>query len=258
MPPHRDLAAFEQRAPGYEEGWLGRRHHEIADRTARLVLSEAPLPESVLDVGCGTGYLLRVLATAYPETVELVGVDPSPAMVRVAEAAGAGAGGVAGAGAAAAGMAGVAGVAGKAGDRLSFAVGAAERLPFPDDSFGVVVSTTSFDHWSDQLAGLTECARVTRQGGRLALVDQFSVWLAPTLLFGRRGKAAGRSGEPAASSRRRASTLQRGGTSIPPSSKPRRRRCSAQHSILHMPAEALERGGSALSLGSGEVGLRAV
>lgn len=51
------------------------------------------------------------------------------------------------------------------------------------------MSTTSFDHWSDQQAGLGECARVLRPGGRHIVVDQFSLWLAPTLLASSRGKA---------------------------------------------------------------------
>jgi SAM-dependent methyltransferase len=69
------------------------------------------------------------------------------------------------------------------------AAGVAEGLPYPDGLFDLVLSTTSFDHWSDQQAGLRECRRVLRPGGRLVLVDQFSLWLAPTLLVGRRGKA---------------------------------------------------------------------
>lgn len=51
------------------------------------------------------------------------------------------------------------------------------------------VSTTSFDHWADQQAGLAECARVLAPGGCLVLADQFSVLLLPTLLAGRRGQA---------------------------------------------------------------------
>jgi ubiquinone/menaquinone biosynthesis C-methylase UbiE len=35
-----------------------------------------------------------------------------------------------------------------------------EHLPYADGTFDLVVSTTSFDHWSDQGAGLAECARV--------------------------------------------------------------------------------------------------
>jgi ubiquinone/menaquinone biosynthesis C-methylase UbiE len=52
-----------------------------------------------------------------------------------------------------------------------------------------VVSTTSFDHWADQRAGLAECARVLAPGGYLVLADLFSVLLLPTQLAGRRGKA---------------------------------------------------------------------
>jgi ubiquinone/menaquinone biosynthesis C-methylase UbiE len=162
VPRHRDLAAFDERAPAYESGWRGRLHHAIADRTAALVLIGTP-PRRVLDIGCGTGYLLRRLAGRC-DAVELVGIDPSPSMIAVA---------------------------GETADdrRLRFSVGVAERLPYPDDAFDVVVSTTSFDHWSDQRAGLAECARVVATDGRLVLVDQFSAWLVPTLLAGRRGKA---------------------------------------------------------------------
>ena len=78
-------------------------------------------------------------------------------------------------------------------ERMQFSIGAAERLPYPDSSFDLVVSTTSFDHWSDQQAGLRECARVLVPGGRLMLVDLFSLWLIPTLTGGRRAKARTRS-----------------------------------------------------------------
>jgi ubiquinone/menaquinone biosynthesis C-methylase UbiE len=63
----------------------------------------------------------------------------------------------------------------------------AERLPFRDDSFDLVVSTVSFAHWSDQPAGLTEVARVLRPAGRLVLVDLFAIgWLRPITTLGRR------------------------------------------------------------------------
>jgi ubiquinone/menaquinone biosynthesis C-methylase UbiE len=65
----------------------------------------------------------------------------------------------------------------------------AERLPHPTGSFDLVVSTTSFDHWADQGAGLAECARVLAPGGHLVLTDIFSLWLVPTLVIGRQGRA---------------------------------------------------------------------
>jgi ubiquinone/menaquinone biosynthesis C-methylase UbiE len=162
--PPRDVAAFEARASTYEQGWRGRLHHEIADRTVALALPIAADPQLALDVGCGTGYLLRLLAAAHPPGPQLLGVDPAPSMIEEARRA-------------------------TDDEHLRFVPAVAERLPFRDGSFDLVVSTTSFDHWADQLAGLRECARVLVPGGRLVLVDQFSLWLAPTLLAERRGKA---------------------------------------------------------------------
>jgi SAM-dependent methyltransferase len=164
VPPRRDVAAFEARATGYEEGWRGSLHHDIADRTAILARSVCATPRRVLDVGCGTGYLLRRLAGQWPQATDMAGIDPAPSMIEAAEAS-------------------------AGDDRLRFSTGTAERLPYRDSAFDLIVSTTSFDHWSDQQAGLRECARVLVPGGRLVLVDQFSPWLIPTLIAGRRGKA---------------------------------------------------------------------
>ena len=164
MARDRDVAAFGERAQGYDEGWLGQLHHRIADRTADLALTCVPAPSRILDVGCGTGYLLGRLAARAPQAGALDGIDAAPAMIEVARGA-------------------------AADDRLSFVAGTAERLPWPAGSFDLVVSTTSFDHWADQQAGLAQCARVLAPGGCLVLADLFSVLLLPTLLAGRHGKA---------------------------------------------------------------------
>ena len=53
--------------------------------------------------------------------------------------------------------------------QLRFSVGVAENLPHPDAAFDLVVSTTSFDHLSDQRSGRAECVRVTRSNSQLVL-----------------------------------------------------------------------------------------
>ncbi|HWT48597.1 MAG TPA: class I SAM-dependent methyltransferase, partial [Mycobacterium sp.] len=164
MPPYRDLAAYNKRAAEYESGRRGRLHHEIADRTANLAVATVASPGRVLDVGCGTGYLLRALAHRYPEAQQLCGIDPAPQMIETASAF-------------------------AHDDRFRLTVGVAEQLGYPIGTFDLIVSTTSFDHWADQQAGLVECARVLRPGGQLVLADQFSWWLLPTLATSRRGKA---------------------------------------------------------------------
>ncbi len=163
MASERDVAAFDERASSYEAGALGRMHREIVDRACDLALRLHPDPKRVLDVGCGTGYLLRTLARRCQGVEQLAGIDPAPSMTDVASSA-------------------------CGDDRIRFSTGVAEKLPFAGDTFDLVVSTTSFDHWGQQEAGLRECARVLRSGGHLVLVDQFSLWLTPTLLC-RRGKA---------------------------------------------------------------------
>ncbi len=140
MARDRDVAAFGERAQGYDEGWRGRLHHQIADRAADLALTCVPAPRRILDAGCGTGYLLGRLATCAPQAEVLAGIDAVPAMIEVARAA-------------------------AADDRPRFVVGTAERLPWPAATFDLVVSTTSFDHWADQRAALAECARVLAPGG---------------------------------------------------------------------------------------------
>ncbi len=139
-------------------------HREIAERTATLAVLGVRAPERVLDVGCGTGYLLRCLSQRLPSAQALVGLDPALPMVEVAQRR-------------------------REDPRTTFSVGAAEQLPFPGGWFDLVISTTSFDHWNDQARGLAECARVLRPGGTLVLCDLFSAWLWPTLVAGRRSKA---------------------------------------------------------------------
>jgi ubiquinone/menaquinone biosynthesis C-methylase UbiE len=154
----RDVGAFDRRASTYDRGWRGRLHTEIVAHTAALAAGEA-LPSRVTDVGCGTGQLLTRLGELIPGAA-LSGVDAAPAMTRAAHGRG-----------------------------LNVSIAVAEALPFPDGAFDLVVSSTSFDHWGDQLAGLRECRRVLTRGGRLLLVDQFWPPLVARWLGDSRSKA---------------------------------------------------------------------
>jgi ubiquinone/menaquinone biosynthesis C-methylase UbiE len=161
----RDVRAFHDRASGYETGYRGQLHADVVTRAADLALAHCPSPARVLDVGCGTGLLLRELALRLPGAVSLTGVD------------------------AAAGMIGQARAKATGEPRLTFVQGIAERLPFDDRSFDLVISTTSFDHWADQRAGLAECHRVLTARGSFVLADLCSSWLLPTLVGSRSDRA---------------------------------------------------------------------
>jgi ubiquinone/menaquinone biosynthesis C-methylase UbiE len=160
----RDVQAFHDRSADYEAGYRGQLHEEIVTRTLDLALARCPAPDRVLDIGCGTGLLLRELARRLPDAAELAGIDPAAGMIEQARAK-------------------------SADPRLTYAAGVAEKLPYADASFDLVITTTSFDHWADQLAGLTECRRVLAPGGLFVLTDQCSAWLLPTLAGRRRDRA---------------------------------------------------------------------
>jgi len=180
VPKYRDVQAFHDRAryglrsdarrpylwclpaQNYEGGMLGRFHAEVVARTTDLALACAKSPKRILDVGCGTGMLLRQLAERLPHAAELTGVDAAQGMIEATASP---------------------------GNRLRYLQGTAERLPFEDASFDLVISTTSFDHWADQAAGLAECHRVLAPGGRLVVADLFSLALLPTLIGGRSDRA---------------------------------------------------------------------
>jgi ubiquinone/menaquinone biosynthesis C-methylase UbiE len=102
---------------------------------------------AICEVGCGPGQLLVVLARASP-TVRLLGVDPSPVMLRQARTR--------------ADRTGV-------GDRVELLGGAAAALPLPDGQVDHVAAVNTAAIWPDLDAGLCEAARVLRPGGTVVI-----------------------------------------------------------------------------------------
>jgi SAM-dependent methyltransferase len=103
----------------------------------------------VLDVGAGPGRLATGLAALAPR-IEVAGIDIAPDMVARATA-----------------LAAERGVAG----RVTFRLGDVMALPFPDESFDIVVSTLSLHHWPNPALGLAEIYRVLRPGGIARIYD---------------------------------------------------------------------------------------
>ena len=147
----KDIERFDQWASSYENSWMQR---AFFDQTHQAVLALAAgtihQPESVLDVGCGTGRLLRRAYRYWPDA-HLIGIDPAPGMIEKAKLL---------------------------TPFATFYTSMAEALPLEDSSVDLALSTTSFHHWQDQAAGIREIARVLRPGGYFILVDfSFPEWL---------------------------------------------------------------------------------
>jgi SAM-dependent methyltransferase len=105
--------------------------------------------ERVLDLGSGAGTDSLIAAQMVGEQGRVVGMDMTPAMLAKARAA-----------AAAMGIANV-----------EFVEGEAERLPFADASFDVVISNGVIDLIPDKDAVFAELFRVLAPGGRMQIAD---------------------------------------------------------------------------------------
>jgi SAM-dependent methyltransferase len=103
--------------------------------------------ESILEVGCGSGVIMRELARRTGGANRLIGRDMSPYLLREAQA-----------------------LARRAGllDLIDYGEGRAEALPLPDGTVDVALSSTVFEEAdADQM--LAEIVRVTRPGGRVGI-----------------------------------------------------------------------------------------
>jgi ubiquinone/menaquinone biosynthesis C-methylase UbiE len=142
------VAEYAKAAPNYDAKWAF-----YVETTTRETLRRMPMTSTtrVLDVGCGTGELLRRLRAKYPGAV-LAGLDPVPEMLAVAR------------------------------DKLSgqedLRVGYADSLPWAAATFDVVVSCNMFHYITHPVEALREMARVIRPGGALVLTDWCDDYLA--------------------------------------------------------------------------------
>lgn len=99
----------------------------------------------VLDVACGTGVLAREAALHLGGGGFVAGLDISPGMLTVAQ---------------------------QIAPQVAWRQGAAESLPYEDDSFDVVVSQFGLMFFQDRVGALREMMRVLAPDGRIAI----AVW----------------------------------------------------------------------------------
>ena len=141
-----DVDRFNRWAPTYDQSMMqrwffGPVHAEIIKQLLRVGPQDPQC--CIIDVGCGTGRLLRAIAPYWPQA-QLFGVDPAKQMLAEAH---------------------------RLNPKVNFVRAPAEFLPFPDQTADMVLSSISFHHWADQQRGIGEVARVLRPGGWFCLAD---------------------------------------------------------------------------------------
>jgi len=124
-------------AAGYD-GYMGRWSLKLARSFVRFACPEPP--EAALDVGCGTGSLLRAMAAEFPDC-RLFGLDPSVDYLVFAGT--------------------------KTGPAI-FVAADVEALPFAQGAFDHCLSLLVLQDIRDQAGALREICRVTCRGGIVA------------------------------------------------------------------------------------------
>jgi ubiquinone/menaquinone biosynthesis C-methylase UbiE len=133
-------------AAGAVMAWLLRGGDALQNR-ATVDALDPPPGAAVLEVGCGPGHALQMLARTRPLGL-VAGVDASEPMVARARRR----------------------LDGGRGDAaLDLRVGEAGDLPFPDECFDVVFAINAFHQWPDQHRALAEMAGVLKPAGDLML-----------------------------------------------------------------------------------------
>jgi ubiquinone/menaquinone biosynthesis C-methylase UbiE len=103
----------------------------------------------VLDLGSGAGTDSLVASLMVGAGGSVVGIDMTPEMLAKARASAAELG----------------------ADNVEFVEAEAERLPFPDETFDVIISNGVIDLIPDKDAVFAELHRVLRAGGRMQIAD---------------------------------------------------------------------------------------
>mgnify|MGYP001591756346 CR=1 FL=1 len=135
---------YRELAPRYDRRFSLYLARVIEKTLERLTLEPG---QSVLDIGCGTGELLKAIYAAQPRLQLLAGIDLSPDMLA------------------------------RAREKLSaipaveLHVDSAERIPYPDKHFHAVTMTGMIHYLPHPLRALTEVRRVLAPGGMVVAID---------------------------------------------------------------------------------------
>ena len=124
-------------------------HAQGPDLALMRELASGHHNSTALDMGCGGGHVTYSMA---PLVKKIVAYDLSPAMVNT-----------------------VAGEAQRRGlTNVVTTCGSAEDLPFPPETFDLVMSRYSAHHWHDVDGGIAQMSRVLRPGGLALFSDVIS------------------------------------------------------------------------------------
>jgi len=131
---------FSKSAASYDEGYAGK----FSRRFYNLLQNEVKLDDGmrILDVGCGTGALLKRLCMG--RNIDAYGIDAEESMIAVAT---------------------------NQCPDYSIRQAKSEQIPFGDGYFDILTACMAYHHFSDKAGFAREASRVLKPGGVLYIAD---------------------------------------------------------------------------------------
>ena len=131
---------FDKRASKYDQGFEGK----LSRRFYKLIYDNVILRsgDKVIDIGCGTGTILKTLSGM--ERIEGHGIDVEPEMLKVAKTK---------------------------CSNMDIRECSCEDTPYEDNSFDVITACMAYHHFPDKDAFAKEALRILKPNGTLYIAD---------------------------------------------------------------------------------------
>jgi len=149
-------AEYTEHAVYYDRRWKSYNKITAAKTLGLLKTNPAAKDQALVDIGCGTGLLLKIVSHSYPE-IKLHGCDITPAMITKARRA--------------------------LGCTADLKVAAAEQLPYAQKQFDFAICNSAAQHFLSIPDALREAERVLKPRGQLVLTAWSTDELIPRLHY---------------------------------------------------------------------------
>jgi len=142
---HLKDMSFAERAPTYDSGLAAKHAQKLYD----LLINEVQLFENaaVLDVGCGTGTILKGLSAKCK--INGFGIDAEEKMLEIAR---------------------------QKCPEINFSIQRCDNTNFSNNSFDIIIASLAYHHFDNRIGFAKEAARIIKKGGIVYIADPIFPW----------------------------------------------------------------------------------